>query len=106
MRNLTEVITKQMEWLNRIGIICNSSKTGLIAFGTKELKLVVEDGEFHSKQCIKILGLLVDSKLSWENHISSVIQKSKSQIFALRYVRTFLNVKETCKVLKSHFASV
>lgn len=104
--NLTMTINKHREWLNLIGMVCNSSKTELIAFGAEEVEIVVEDGEFRSKEYIKILGLLVDSKLSWESHIDSVIQKCKSQIFALRYVRTFLNVKETCKVLKAHLVSV
>jgi len=106
INQVQEVLKKHMDWLNLIGMVCNSSKTELIVFGTEDIRIEVDGGEFRSKNYIKILGLLVDSKLSWEQHIGSVVQKCKAQIFALRYIRTFLNVKDTCKVLRAHLVSV
>jgi len=104
--DLKKVITEHTEWLTSIGMVFNSSKTELITFGSQNLTVEIDNVEIKSKRCVKILGMLMDDKLSWEDHIYSVICKCKSHIFALRYIRTFLNVDDTSRVFRAHLVSI
>jgi len=50
-------------------------------------------------------GFRLDSKLLWEKNINTIISKCRSLIFALRYIRRTLSLKDTIKVFKSHVIS-
>jgi len=106
MNELNEVTSKHLEWLESIGMVCNFSKTELITFGVRDLKFKIGNDEVNSKSCMKILGLLFDDRLTWEDHILATIRKCKSHLFALRYIRTFLTVNDTCKVFNAHLVSI
>jgi len=99
-------ITVHTNWLKSFGMICNSSKTELITFGGQYVKVEVDNVEINSIRCVKILGILIHDRLSWEDHICTVIRKCKSHIFALRYIRTFLNVNDTFRILRAHLVTV
>jgi len=102
---LTITIAEHFKWLDSIGMICNLSKTELISFGTDELHLTVCGNLIKSKETMKVLGVLVDNKLTWEHHISKVISSCRSKLFALRYLRQNLNMRDTFTIFRSHIIS-
>jgi len=104
-RLLELTICNHFKYLENIGMICNLSKTELVVFGMDELEVRVGDSLIKSSECMKVLGVLVDNKLSWERHVEKVLSNCRSQLFSLRYLRKHLDIKETFKVMKSHIVS-
>ena len=55
----------------------------------------------HSEECVKILGIKVDSKLSFNQHVSDCCTKASRQLNALRRISMFLDPKTKLIVLQS-----
>jgi len=86
-------------------MICNISKTELIAFGVEELEVEFGMVKIKSKDTMKVLGILIDNKLSFEPHIQKVLKSCRSQMFALRYFRQKLSMKDVFKEFRAHIIS-
>ena len=43
---------------------------------------------------MNVLGVIFDSKLTWNMHVSYCINKSKKSLFALRLLKRYLNKNE------------
>jgi len=102
---VTECMEKHFEWLNSIGMICNQNKTEMMVFGIDELSLELGNMKIQSTNKMKALGVILDNKLSWEEHVSNIIRKSRSLQFAFRYLRRFLEIDELRSVLNAHLIS-
>lgn len=83
---LESVLNKELqsvvEWVTANKLVLNVSKTKSIVFGTKNLlmnesnlSLYVKDVIVEQVQETKLLGIIVDSKLSWSKHIDKVVSK-------------------------------
>jgi len=106
LKGLLEVtLNSHFAWLNSLGMICNHSKTELIVFGSDVDSIKVGEITIEAKETMKVLGVLVDNKLNWEYHIQKVIKSCRSQLFALRYLRQNLSIKDTFIVFRSHIIS-
>ena len=46
------------------------------------------------KKSMNVLGVIFDSKLTWNAHIASAIAKAKKALFALRLLKKFFNNHE------------
>jgi len=89
---LENTINNHFNWLKTMGMVCKMSKTELIAFGIDNLEIEVQ-------------GISINAKLSWETNITKIINKCRSFIFSLRYLRKHLDVKDTINVFRSHVIS-
>lgn len=104
-RLLEITISNHFKHLESIGMICNLAKTELIVFGAEKMEIEIGNSVIKSSECMKVLGVLIDNKLSWENHVAKVLSSCRSQLFSLRYLRKHLDIKDTIRVLKSHIVS-
>jgi len=50
-------------------MICNSAKTELIVFGVNKIEVAINNVRIQSKDNMKVLGFLLENKLSWEFQI-------------------------------------
>ena len=55
---------------------------------------------------MNVLGVIFDSRLTWNAHIASAITKAKKALFALRLLKRFFNKQEMRTLLDSNFYSV
>ena len=55
---------------------------------------------------MNVLGVIFDSKLSWNDHIAHCISKSKKALFALRLLRKYFNFDEMRTLLDANFYSI
>ena len=79
-----EMITK---WLKDSGLVVNEGKTELCLFHKNDkppITIQISNSQVTSKKQINVLGVLFDSKLNWNSHVSQSIAKAKKALFALR----------------------
>jgi hypothetical protein len=76
-------------WCDEHGLTVNPGKTGLVAF-TRKRKL---PGFFEPKlfgvtmQCsrsIKYLGVILDERLTWKEHIEAKVERARNMMWACR----------------------
>ena len=89
-------LSKLVQWLKVNRLSLNISKTKFMVFEKttrikEKLTVTICNQDIEQVQSIKFLGVVIDSKLSWEYHIKYINQKISKAIGLLRKVRRYLN---------------
>ena len=50
--------------------------------------------EENSENCVKLFGVKVDNKLSFEKHISTLVKKASNQLNVISRIQKFMGFKE------------
>ncbi len=85
------------EWFRANKLSLNVSKTHYILINPErphlpeDLKLQIGNEKIEQKQHIKFLGMIIDDKLEWKDHITFVRNKISSSIYAINKVKHFMN---------------
>ena len=91
------------------GLIVNEGKTEICLFHRNDkpaIEVSVCGTVVRSKKQMNVLGVIFDSKLNWDAHISHAILKSKKALYALRLLRRHFSNIEMRTLLDSYFYSV
>ena len=89
------------EWCYENNMFINVNKTKFMAIGTRQKLLTLEDEiilEINSEvltnsNCEKLLGVKIDSNLSWANQIDQICSKISSRLYLLSRIKKFLDVE-------------
>ena len=88
----------------------NETKTELcLLFHKKDqppVTLVLNNQTLKSKPHLNVLGVSFDSKLNWQNHVSSVIAKAKKSLSAIYLIRKYFNKNELLTIITSNYYSI
>ena len=84
-KSINENLTFVSNWLTANKLSLNIDKTNFIIFHPPQkatnynVRLVINGQSIEKAKCIKYLGILIDSHLSWKQHILHISRKVKSQ---------------------------
>ena len=56
--------------------------------------LNIKQEVINSENCVKLLGVEIDNKLSFEKHISTLVKKVSNQLNAISRMQKFMGFKE------------
>ena len=56
--------------------------------------LNINQGVTNSKNCVRVLGVEIDNKLSFEKHISTLVKKAVNQLNVISRMQKFMGFKE------------
>ena len=101
--------TNVVDWLQDIGMVVNSLKTEAIYFSKHEevgLEIEVASSKIQVGTTMRVLEVMFDSKLSWENHIVHVCNIVKKKIHALRRISSDLSQSELLSIAHGSIYSV
>ena len=110
--NLEEVIQKLelttnnlFEWFKNNHMKANADKCHLLV--TRDTDVTAKIGEFDVKNSReeKLLGVKIDSKLSFENHVSSLCKKASQKLHALARVVNFMDLAKRKSLMKAFITS-
>jgi hypothetical protein len=86
------------EWVDNNSLALNSLKTKLMLVGTKtrlacfgNLSIMFNGTIIQECETLKCLGLVIDSTLSWEAHITSMARACHTRISSLYKIKDFLS---------------
>ena len=75
-------------------------------FNLEYFKISSNNSEIKRNECIKYLGVLIDDKLCWENHIDNTCSKISKRCWALQSLKNILPSKFLinvyCSLIYSH----
>ena len=107
-RTVNSELNKLFLWLNVNRLSLNIDKTNFIVFHPynkpkkKRITIKINNKAIKEKEYIKYLGVLIDSTLSWKQHVSNISKKVSHSIGIMYKLRPFLPLN----VLKNVYYSL
>jgi len=87
-----------------LGLKVNLEKTEVCIFHRMDSsKATIKLGSVNveSQHHIRVLGVIIDNRLSWDQQISKVITDSRKSLQAVKLVRKYFTAEETIKIVTS-----
>jgi hypothetical protein len=86
------------KWFQLNLLSLNFEKTKFLQFLTKNsheinIKVSYENNKIDNTHNIKFLGLLVDTALSWKNHIDQLVSKLNKSCYLIRSIKPFVSLE-------------
>jgi hypothetical protein len=87
-------------------MIVNQAKTEIIHISRSKMEPVtvhIGNDAVKTQKSMKVLGIQMDSRLNWSEHISATVNKMNKFTGALKFIRKRLNEKQFLQVLTSQY---
>ena len=106
--NLEDDMSQAMSWFKTNQMVANQSKFQVILIGLKTNDSVVLDiggVSIDVVNSVKLLGVTIDSKLKFDQHVENLCQKANNKISAFSRVSNYLNQKQSLLLYKTFIMS-
>ena len=92
MNKLEVSSDKALDWFRRNGMKLNSDKCKLLVCGHKYENMIckIQSSQIIETHVVKLLGVQIDSKLTFDNHMDTVCKKASQKLNALSRLCTLL----------------
>ena len=97
-----------IKWLKESGMKVNTEKTELCVFSDKDMRrinVIIDNEMITSSLTIKVLGVLFDSKLNWQQHVDTTIQSCCRSLHAINLIKNFFNQDERLHLVNAFLYS-
>jgi len=106
--SLENAAATSLKWFNNNYMDANPNKFQLLTLTRQKnisININVNGNIIESSDCVKLLGVLFDSNLSFNNHISSLCKKVGKQVNALCRMSRVLNTESMMNIYNSFIMS-
>ena len=102
---------KLNRWLKSNSLSLNIDKTHFLLFCTKtsqnyNFHPLYDNRQITKVESIKFLGIILDSNLSWKQHIEDITHRINKACFAFRSIKPFMSIEAMRLVYFSYFHSI
>ena len=103
MTTTNQALTIIVDWFLKNKLIVNLKKTECMTVMTKAKErftsennstLSIDGNQIKQVFHHKLLGLVIDSHLPWNDHVDYIVSKAASRLFLLKKIKPFLSLKE------------
>ena len=84
----------------------NPDKWHFICRSNDKLKIVIEDQTISNSNCEKLLGVLLDSKLTFKPHVDSICRKAGLKLNAISRIIPYMDFSKRRLLVNAFFSSV
>ena len=103
---LQEDSNKLLRWFSHNYLKANPDKFHLILNDTDEnISIMLGQYEIHNSNNQKLLGVTIDNKLTFNEHVTSLCKKATKKLHALTRVSRFMNTEKKRVIMKSFITS-
>lgn len=108
--NNTELVLEELiNWFNANKLVINVDKTNIITYPenvTRDLSFTLQNYILSPSKSYKILGLIIDNKLYWDDHVNALKIKLSKANFAISRVKRICQMHVLLKVYFGYFHSL
>ncbi len=109
IESLCHCLEKVKNWTNQNFLQLNQEKTEVIVFGNKEKRVAVskhlESLSLETKDQVRNLGVLIDSDLTFNNHIRSVTKSAFYQLKNISRIKGFMSQTDQEKLIHAFISN-
>ena len=106
-QTLEDASEKAIQWFSNNFMKANPSKFQAICIckDNKTIDFSIDDNIIKSEPNVKLLGINIDAKLNFKNHVSTISKKAGKQINALLRISKQLNYESKLRIFEAFIAS-
>ena len=93
------------EWLNNNYKKLNTGKSHLLLSSSSRANTTIDNSYIESEDEQVLLGITIDSNLTFENHINSICKKASQELNALARIAPYMNIQKRRTIMKSFVTS-
>ena len=103
LRNLKHDMTNTSKWFKANSMTANSKKFMILGEGTRQTVILnINNIKIRESQNVELLGLTIDNRRTFKDHINMLFRRANYKSHALRRIRTYLSL-EISKLLYNAF---
>jgi hypothetical protein len=100
-----EALTTISLWFRSSGLKVNEEKTEIVIFYKDNCNpedVLINGTIIRTKATMKVLGITMDTTLTWNEHVNNAISNVQSKIHAVRMIQRFFMTDEILQLLKAY----
>ena len=101
INKLEESTNNLFQWFRNNHMKANADKCHLLVTGNYEVSANINEFEIESSKKEKLLGISIDTRLSFEHHITSLCKKSSQQFYALARIDHYVDFEKRRSLMKA-----
>ena len=95
-----------LNWIRDNGLKANPDKFHLILSDpSDEFSIKIDNSDLKNSQCQKLLGVQIDSKLSFNNHVAGLCTKASQKLHALSRISNYMTLTQRRIIMKTFIIS-
>ena len=94
-----------MKWFKNNGMKANADKCYLVVNSKEKVCTKIGSYNIESSEQQKLLGVLIDNKLTFDKHINNLCAKASQKLNALCRVSSFMSTNKKRLVMKAFISS-
>ena len=102
LENVSEAI---FQWFRENQFQGNASKCHVLLSTDKRVHVNIDSAQIENSEYEKLLGVTIDSKLTFEKHIQQICAKASSKLKALARITPFMNIEKRKILMNAFFNS-
>ena len=100
INKLEESTNNLFQWFRNNHMKANADKCHLLVTGNYEVSANINEFEIESSKKEKLLGISIDTALSFEHHITSLCKKASQKLHALARTAHYMDFKKRRSLMK------
>ena len=105
IESLEKIAEEIFKWFKNNEIQANTDKCHVLPSTDQKLHVNIGTLQIEYSKCEKLLGVNIDSKLSFEKHLNITCGKARAKISALGRVAPFMNIEKRKMIMNAFFNS-
>ena len=95
-----------LNWVKNNGLKANPNKFHLILSDTcNQLSINIDKSTISNSSSQKLLGIKIDNKMSFNDHVSDICTKASQKLHALSRISSYMTLKQRQTIMKSFILS-
>ena len=105
VNNLEHSSAILFKWLNNKYMKVNTGMSHLLLSGNSRATATIDNSYIESEDEQVLLGITIDSNLTFENYINSICKKASQKLNALARIAPYMNIQKRRTIMKSFVTS-
>ena len=105
VNNLEQSLRIISEWLNNNCTKVNTGRSHLLFLGSSRATATIDNSYIELKYEQVLLGITIDSNLTFENHINSICDEASQKLNVLARITLYMSIQKRRTIIKSFLSS-
>ena len=105
LSKLQENTSEIVKWLRSNYMKSNPDKNHLIVANSDKASIIIDNNVIRSSSSVKLLGVTIDNKLKFDEHVSAICKNASTKLHALARVATYMNSDKLRVLMKAFIES-
>ena len=103
--SLENASIKLFDWFSNNQMKENLDNCHLLTSATASIAIKIKDNEILKSEKEKLLGMTIDKKLSFNNHLQKILEKANQKVHVLARIAPYMSIPKRKLLMNSFFIS-